>query len=64
MQKIKNPTCTQQRWSHILKRKENKINIITTGEYRHQENIKYKTNPDHQIIKVCNYRYESASNVT
>ena len=47
-----------------MKRKENKINIITTGEYRHQENMKYKTNPDHQIIKICNYIYESRSNVT
>ena len=45
------------------KRKQNKINIITTGEYRHKENIKQKTNPDHQIIKVWNYTCEWGSNV-
>ena len=41
-----------------------KINITTTGEYLHQDTFKLKTNPDHKIVKVCNYTFETPSNTS
>ena len=57
MQKIKNSYVTEiEPWFEKIK----KTKLILLQ----QKSIKYKANSDHQIIKVCNYTYESLSYVT